>query len=238
MGKKATTKIGELGAENGNITDTAGKGSGSDDTRADTAEKGRGRTDTAGNGKGRTDTTDTKGKSGELLELAEVEGNIPTPEAPKKTKKRGRKKKVTKSTPVFSSEQIKSLLMVVTGIFSSREGMEVFALSESEAEQIAVPLSEIIVDTGCSEAFGKYGNYISLTTAILLIFIPKIMIYMQMQKLKKIEKNGGLQLEPVDSKKSKNEGSNKSVSGGTSNGSGSTAKNDDKSLLSSIPALA
>lgn len=241
MGKKITGTSEQPTGTDKLETVTTGTGAGTEGTRSDdtgtrTATKGTGRT---GTGTGRTDTeTDKKGKASEPLELPEVkETSVPAPETPKQTKKRTRKKKVQKQPTPFSSEQIQSLLMVATGIIASRKGFEVFALNEKEAEQIAVPLSQIIVEVGVSETVGKYSPYISLVTACLMIFAPKFIIFSQMQKAKKIEKNGGLKLEPIN-KKSENNGSNRRTDTGTSDGSGHKPEHVNPSVLASIPSLA
>lgn len=224
QGRPVSGEVGE-----GTGTDT-GKGRSSSDSGTGTAKTGRGRK-SSGTGEPGTITTDTKGKVPELPELVEVESPVPVPEK-KPAKKRTKKKKAVKKQPAFSPDQISALLMGVNSILASRPGMEVFMLSETECNQIAVPLANIIEETGYSESVGKYSNQIALGSACLMIFIPRILIYIEQQKAKKVQMNGGLKLER--NKETKNSGDSR----GNSQPTTTPKSNDDKAVLSSLPALA
>ena len=226
MGEEVRTESKRVVGESEPKTDTAG-GQRSANTRTRTPETGGKR---AG---GRTDTNapEPEGKSEELLELAKVETPVPVPEK-KPAKKRTRKKKQAKQ-PSFSATQIQTLILAVSGIISAKEGMEIFAISEEESKQIAEPLAQIIIDSGYSETVGKYGNYIALVTACLMIFAPRFIVFAQQQKAKKIQKQGGLKLEPVkqERKTTGNDSTNNKPTTGTK-------QTNDNSVLSSIPSLA
>lgn len=217
---------GEVGEGTGKGT---GKGPGSSDPGTGTAKAGR---KSSGSGESGTDTTDQKGKVPELPKLVEVESPVPVPEKKPAKKRTAKKKKAVKKQPTFSPDQITALLMGVTGILASRPGMEVFALTETECNQIAVPLANMIEESGYSESVGKYSNQIALGSACLMIFIPRILIYIEQQKAKKIQQNGGLKLER--NKETKNSGDSR----GDSKSATTPKSNDDKAVLSSIPALA
>lgn len=235
MGKEVTKQNDGIGTEIEPITKKGRKRTGSDDTRTDKKNGVGTGTGTAGTGNTEADST---GESQQLSELAEITSPVPIPEKPT-TKKSTRKKKrtVKKQQPVFSSEQITTLIMAVSGIASAKQGLEVFALSEVEARQIAEPLSQIIVDSGYSETFGKYGNYIALGTACLMIFVPRFIMFSQMQKAKKVEKRGGLKIEP-NNKKSEGKGSNRTDNNGSNDRSNSTTETNGSSVLASIPSIA
>lgn len=234
MGEELREQSKPVSGEVGNQTESGtGKGRSSSDSGTSTGKTtGRGRKST-GTGETGTTATDTKGKDESVLELPEiVESPVPVPEKKPAKKRVTKKKKAQKKTTAFSSEQISALLMGVSSILASRQGMEIFMLSETECNQIAVPLANIIVNTGYSESVGKYADHIALGSACLMIFIPRILVFMEQQKAKKIQQNGGLKLER--NKETKNSGD-----GGRSSEPATTPKsNDDKAVLSSIPALA
>ena len=122
--------------------------------------------------------------------------------------------------------------MAMSGIMASRPDFAIFALSEAEAQQLAQPIANIIENTGYSEAVGKYADHIALITACLMIFAPRIIVFSQQQKAKKIEKNGGLKLEPVKERKSHGD------SAGDNKPTPDTKQNSNNAVLSSIPSLA
>lgn len=230
MGAEVTKTNKRNSGETGEQTTGKEKRSGYD-TGTGTAETGR--TDT---GRAKTERTgaDTAAevKSADSMGLAEVNTAVPVPE-PKKatTAKRKRKKKAVKP-PTFSSEQISALIMAMSGIMASRPDFAIFALSEAEAQQLAQPIANIIENTGYSEAVGKYADHIALITACLMIFAPRIIVFSQQQKAKKIEKNGGLKLEPVKERKSIGD------SAGNNKSAPDTKQDSNNAVLSSIPSLA
>ena len=229
QGRPVSGEVGE-----GTGTDT-GKGRSSSDSGTGTAKTGRGRkTGTGGTG---TDTTDQKGKDESVLAVPEiVESPVPVPEKKPAKKRTTKKKKVVKKQPSFSADQISTLLMGVTSILASRPGMEVFMLSETECNQIAVPLANMIEESGYSESVGKYSNQIALGSACLMIFIPRILIYIEQQKSKKVQQNGGLKLER--NKESKSDGSNRKSDSGTNAGSTGNVPRNDSNVIATLPALA
>lgn len=237
MGKENERENGGTGTEIQPAPKKGRKRISSDDTR--TSEENTRGTGT-GTGTGRTTDTekaDSEGKSVEPVELVQVNSSVPAPEVKPAKKKVRKKRTVKKAEPVFSSTQISTFLIAVTGIIASREGLEIFALNEFEAQQIAEPLSQMIVDSGYSEKVGKYANPIALVTACVMIFAPKFIIFSQQQKAKKIEKSGGLKIESVD-KERKTSGSNRRSDSGTNEGSKSHSQINDTSILASIPSIA
>lgn len=230
MGEEVRNESKPVSGETGNQTTGRKRKSGSD-TRTDTPETGRtaGASDT-----GATGTPEVKDK--DVLGLVEVASPVPVPEkAPAKKRTVKRKKKTTKQEG-FSSTQIQTLIMAMSGILASRPDFAIFALSETEAKQLAEPIANIITNTGYSEQVGKYADHIALVTACLMIFAPRLIVFSQQQKVKKIEKNGGLKLEPV--KEGKNKNSSGTTNSGASNRSTDNVRNDDTGVLASIPSLA
>lgn len=136
---------------------------------------------------GRTQTEEKK-----PVGVAEV--TPPVPAEPKKKQTRTPRKKKKEEPTAFNAEQITALMVSVSTILTSREGFEMFALSPLEAEQIATPLANMIAKSENLAGLGEHADAIALVTACLVIFAPKIMLYFDTQKKKKIERNGGVQL--------------------------------------------
>jgi len=106
-------------------------------------------------------------------------------EAPKKNPRgAGRKKgstatrKSTAAIKVMNKEDIKQLLIVTTNMFASKEGMEVWALTDKEADQLAEPLANILArNEAFSKVAGANGDAMALVLAAFLIFVPKFMMW-------------------------------------------------------------
>ncbi|WP_051567034.1 hypothetical protein [Priestia flexa] len=108
-----------------------------------------------------------------------------TEEAPKKNPRgAGRKKgstttrKSTAAIKVMNKEDIKQLLIVTTSMFASKEGMEIWALTDKEADQLAEPLANILArNEAFSKVAGANGDAMALVLAAFLIFVPKFMMW-------------------------------------------------------------
>lgn len=137
-----------------------------------------------------------KGLSG----LASLSESVPVPAEPQKKKKRAPRKKKQEQTAA-SAEQISAFLLATSQIVGSREGMEVFKLQPEETMQLATPIANMIEKSEKLQNLGEHADAISLVTASLIIFAPRVMIYTEQQKQKKIKKAGGVKL--VDQRKGK-----------------------------------
>ena len=133
-------------------------------------------------------------KAEEKKSVGVAEVTPPTPAEPKKKQTRTPRKKKKEEPTAFNAEQITALLVSVSTILASREGFEMFALSSLEAEQIATPIANMIAKSENLAGLGEHADAIALVTACLVIFAPKIMLYFDSQKKKKLERNGGVQL--------------------------------------------
>lgn len=160
------------------------------DSRSRTAPAGRTetRTDSRPAAAGRTEAPEKKKPVG----VAEV--TPPVPAEPKKKQTRTPRKKKKEEPTAFNAEQITALMVSISTILASREGFEMFALSQLEAEQIATPLANMIAKSENLAGLGEHADAIALVTACIVIFAPKIMVYFDTQKKKKLERNGGVQL--------------------------------------------
>ena len=127
--------------------------------------------------------------------LASVTGAPPVPETPKKKQRKPRAKK--KEEPAsFNAQQITALLVSISSIFASRQGFEMFAISEQEAETIANPLSNIIAKNENFAALGEHADGIALVTACIVVMLPRFMLFFEVRKQNK--KKGELALVRTD----------------------------------------
>ncbi|MEC1692612.1 hypothetical protein P9E05_14105 [Bacillus mojavensis] len=116
----------------------------------------------------------------------------------KPKKKRGRppgtgtkKKPAAKKKGDVDSSQLKTLLLTTSMIIAARPGMEDFALSPEEAEQICTPLANIMAKSeGVAGVASEYADHIALLIACFTIFIPKFIMWKSKQpKKKEVQKN-------------------------------------------------
>lgn len=154
--------------------------------------------------------TGTQAEEKKPAGLHSVTPAAPVPEAPKKQTKR-KKSTPKKNTPEsFNADQISALIMSASAIVASRPGMEVFMLRPEEATQLATPLANMIEKSEKLQSLGEHADALSLVTASLVIFAPRVLVYSDQQKKKKLERNGGVQLVQ---QKGKSAGSNKRTDG-------------------------
>lgn len=185
----------------------------------------------AGTTAGATTGTDTKKEN--ISRLVDVTEEIPTPKKAKKKRTRTTKK----NDAPFNEEQIKGVIMVMSGIMGQSETGKIFALSEGEAEQIAKPLANIIAKNDSLSGLGEHADSIALITACVMIFIPRLIIFLQYQKNKKAMKDKNIKIyKGVDKngEKGKTEPRDKSANGTVAPG----GTNGSENILSAIPSLA
>lgn len=232
--KRIDTGNGELKgkpvAESGNTDGRTDGNSSSESSRT-------GNTDTRGNRNGGTGTGNAE-KETVVSGLAVLTGadSAPVPEQPKK--KQTRKKKPTKKkqeeTPAFSSSQISALLVSISGVVATRPNCHMFALSEMEAEQIATPLSNIIAKSEKLSGVSEHADAIALVSACLIIMLPRVMLYFDALKQKKLESNGGVKIADKRNDKKAESGRNSRETVGTSPADKPINVNG---VLASIPSI-
>lgn len=89
---------------------------------------------------------------------------------------------------------ISLLLVTMTGVLASRPNMHPFAMTLEEANQIALPLANILAkNEGIASAASEYADHIALVFAAATIFIPKFLIY---QSTKPTKETRGIPHEP------------------------------------------
>jgi hypothetical protein len=110
-----------------------------------------------------------------------------------KAEKEGKVKPVKKSNAQKSSPatslnagQLNILVLTLSNIVASREGMGHWQLSPQEVDQIMTPLSNILSKyEGVGDTMSQYADHIALTMALGTIIIPRAIVSFQMSKAKK-----------------------------------------------------
>lgn len=109
-----------------------------------------------------------------------VPGGNETNEQSTKKKKSTRKKKKSTVDPL----QVATLITSISSIVATRIG-EHWRLTDEEAHAIAEPLTNIMERHGIIEKVGEYGDYISLTSALVVTILPRVMLTMELRKQNK-----------------------------------------------------
>lgn len=209
-----------------------GKQAGGNSGTATPGNAGPAQPRTAGTPEGpRTGTQAEKEKSSGLSSVSPA---APVPEAPKKQAKRKKTTPKKKAPESFNADQISALIMSASAIVASRPGMEVFMLRPEEATQLATPLANMIEKSEKLQSLGEHADALSLVTASLVIFAPRVLVYSDQQKKKKLERNGGVQL--VE-QKGKSAGGSKRTDGKPDADRPTHAEKHVSSALDAIPPV-
>lgn len=212
-----TAEAGEAGSAGNSNSNTTGS------TGSSTGRK-RGRKPKTGSTEGKQSE-----KNSEILDLNLPDVNIPSTE---EKPKRGRKSKKSLSNDTLTAEQFSALIVSVSAMIASRDGMQHWMITDSEAQQIAKPLSNIIAKSESLKSLGEHADAFALITACIMIFAPRLIITMQTKKKKKKQKG----VLPIDKPNTgNNDGkSNTSNKALNKNEDTSTVSNDVKSFLDSV----
>jgi hypothetical protein len=105
-----------------------------------------------------------------------------SPAAPKKTTSKKRKDIQYE----FKKEQLAVLIKSTFEIIGSREGLEIWKLSQKEAETIADPLCGLMAKNPLVDRItSEYGEWIALIVALGTIIVPRVFVYMATKPKKK-----------------------------------------------------
>ncbi|WP_234881342.1 hypothetical protein [Bacillus mycoides] len=143
-------------------------------------------------------------------------------------------------TPSMELLQLKPILLTVSKMVASREGFEIWALSESEIDTLCEPIQNMLAKTAALEKVGENSDAIALVIACFTIFVPKFLMWNATRKQKKatVITNYAKPIQPTG-----NTGGNKAGTTGTdSRPSGGEAtvssQNFSGDISSLIPASA
>lgn len=124
----------------------------------------------------------------------------PVPDTPKKKQRKPRQSKKQDTNTSFNADQISALIVSLSSIVASRPGLEMFAITDIEAKQIATPLANMIAKSEQLKALSEHADAMALVTACFVIMAPRIMLYFNQQKEKKLKAAGGAKLVRTDEK--------------------------------------
>ncbi|HFN6681885.1 TPA: hypothetical protein ACHGJG_005141 [Escherichia coli] len=89
--------------------------------------------------------------------------------------------------PSMEILQLKPILMTVSTMVASREGFEIWALSEAEINTLCEPIENMLAKTSALEKVGENSDAIALAIACFTIFIPKFLMWNSTRKQKKAQ---------------------------------------------------
>lgn len=101
------------------------------------------------------------------------------------------KPKKTKKSDVVNTTDIANILGALSHVMAARDGMAHWQLTPDEINKLAIPLTNILGNTGLLEELGAHGDSIALVTACFTIFAPRIAISVTNHKIKKEINNAG-----------------------------------------------
>lgn len=218
MGEELTRKPGGLTLPNQGSPDpgrTGGPGKAGGNSRTGKPGTERGPDSRTGGTPGRTETGKEPKK--EVPGLPSVtEPAAPVPEQPKKAQRR--KPRKTKKDASFNADQISALILTGTTIVASRPGMEVWQISQEEANQLAAPIANMIEKSEKLKEMSEHADAIALVTASIMIFGPRAFAYAQIKKQKELQRTGGARLVRTDKQKRKPKPERKEQEDAGSNG--------------------
>ncbi|WP_242321455.1 hypothetical protein [Bacillus cereus group sp. BfR-BA-01312] len=132
---------------------------------------------------------------GKEAEMSEEEKKLE--EKRKKDRERkARSRASAKSSPRSSGKskapsmeilQLKPILMTVSQMVATREGFEIWALSETEINTLCEPIENMLAKTAALEKVGENSDAIALAIACFTIFVPKFLMWNATRKQKKAQ---------------------------------------------------
>ncbi|MEJ9362686.1 hypothetical protein P4546_31830, partial [Bacillus thuringiensis] len=114
----------------------------------------------------------------------------------KDRERKARSRANTKSSPRSSGKskapsmeilQLKPILMTVSQMVATREGFEIWALSETEIDTLCEPIENMLAKTSALEKVGENSDAIALAIACFTIFVPKFLMWNATRKQKKAQ---------------------------------------------------
>ena len=158
----------------------------------------------------------------------------PVPETPKKKQTRQPRQTKKQEPTSFNAEQLTALIVSLSSIVASRPGLDMFAISAPEAQQIATPLSNMIAKSESLKGLSEHADAIALVTACFVIMLPRVMLYFDAQKAKQAKAAGGVKLVRTDTEKGKAVADSRKHDGTVA----PAVQNDVSSIYAQLPAIA
>jgi hypothetical protein len=171
------------------------------------------------------------------LVLVNEPGEEDLEEGPQPKPKSSSSKKRKNVNAELSKDQISILLKTTFDIVGSREGLELWKITQKEAELIAEPLAQLMNrNPFISGAASKYGDYIALIIAICTVILPRAFVqFASKEKKKKEGINSYVSITKVNDRPAKNEPANPGNEG-RKVGSGIIEPNRNATTTRAIPS--
>lgn len=161
---------------------------------------------------------DVPGKEAEMSEEEKKLEEKRAKDRERKARSRANKKPSPRSSgkskaPSMEILQLKPILMTVSQMVATREGFEIWALSETEINTLCEPIENMLAKTAALEKVGENSDAIALAIACFTIFVPKFLMWNATRKQKKAQvvTNYAKSIQPTG-----NAGGNKAGTTGTS----------------------
>ena len=198
------TADGKIDRETGAAGKPAGK-LGSSGKNPDTARTGAAGTGAAGTGAAGTGAAgkEKEAKVSGLALIKEAKPDEKVQEKPEK-KKPKRVRQTKKKEPALPVEQVDALIVSLSGIIAARPGCSHWAISESEAHSVSVPLCNILEKSEVLQQMGENADAVALGVAAISIILPRAMITVAEVKERKKRARTGNKVE-VNVKEGKTE---------------------------------
>ncbi|MRB78759.1 hypothetical protein GH844_26825 [Bacillus thuringiensis] len=135
---------------------------------------------------------DVPGKEAEMSEEEKKLEEKRKKDRERKARSRANKKPSPRSsgkskTPSMELLQLKPILMTVSQMVATREGFEIWALSETEINTLCEPIENMLAKTAALEKVGENSDAIALAIACFTIFVPKFLMWNATRKQKKAQ---------------------------------------------------
>ncbi len=163
---------------------------------------------------------DVPGKEAEMSEEEKKLEEKRKKDRERKARSRANTKSSSRSSgkskaPSMEILQLKPILMTVSQMVATREGFEIWALSETEIHTLCEPIENMLAKTAALEKVGENSDAIALAIACFTIFVPKFLMWQATRKQKKAQvvTNYAKSIQPTG-----NAGGNKTGTTGASSG--------------------
>lgn len=221
---------------------------------AETKSRGRRGTGSGGSGgNGQAEETglpklvpvDVPGKEAEMSEEEKKLEEKRAKDRERKARSRANAKSSPRSkgktkAPSMEILQLKPILMTVSTMVATREGFEIWALSETEINTLCEPIENMLAKTAALEKVGENSDAIALAIACFTIFVPKFLMWNATRKQKKAQvvTNYAKSIQPTGNAGGNKAGTTRANSGPSGGESSVSSQSFSGELNQLIPASA
>lgn len=188
---------------------------------------------------------DVPGKEAEMSEEEKKLEEKRKKDRERKARSRANTKSSSRSSgkskaPSMEILQLKPILMTVSQMVATREGFEIWALSETEINTLCEPIENMLAKTAALEKVGENSDAIALAIACFTIFVPKFLMWNATRKQKKAQvvTNYAKSIQPTGNAGGNKTGTTRASSGPSDRESTASSKTFSGELNQLIPPSA